>query len=55
MKCKNCFCIFQKNGNCLLDSVEININGVCTSFTAVNVSEEELNKLKPVPQCDYTT
>ncbi len=46
MNCENEFCIYQKNSLCLLESVEMDINGICTSCILVRIQQELLDKLK---------
>ena len=29
MKCENYFCIYEKDGNCTLDEISVNISGGC--------------------------
>ncbi len=31
MKCENCFCIYEMNGNCTLKEISLNISGACES------------------------
>lgn len=44
--CENEFCIYQENGKCILDVIELDISGMCQSCIYVNISQEELNKKK---------
>ena len=30
MLCENIFCIYEKDGMCILDEIEIDISGQCT-------------------------
>lgn len=44
--CENKFCIYQKQGICILDSVELDIQGNCTNCIYIDIQENALNKLK---------
>ena len=46
LSCENVFCIYQKQGKCILESVQIDIQGNCTDCIYINVEEEALNNLK---------
>ena len=46
MKCENSFCIYQTNGICMLDSVEINSFGMCTECIYPDIDEKALNQAK---------
>ena len=46
MKCENEFCIYQSNGKCMLDRVDINSSGMCTECIYPDIDEEILNKEK---------
>ncbi len=43
MKCENLFCIYWSKGNiCILDEIELDIQGKCNSFTYVDIDESVL-------------
>ena len=44
--CENEFCIYQKEGSCILESVQLDIQGNCVDCIYVRVKEESLNNLK---------
>lgn len=44
--CENEFCIYQKQGNCILKSVQLDIQGNCLECIYINVEEDTLNGLK---------
>ena len=44
--CENEFCIYQKQGICILESVQLDIQGNCVSCIYINLEEADLNKLK---------
>ncbi len=46
VNCENCFCVYEENGKCTLDSIEIDINGSCTACVYVDIQEDVLNSLK---------
>ena len=48
MKCENYFCIYQKNGECVFDSIEIDIQGSCKDCIYINVDEEKLQLYKDI-------
>jgi len=46
MKCENCFCVYQSKDKCLLDSIELDILGQCTSCIYANIDETVLENAK---------
>ena len=44
--CENEFCIYQKQGKCILENVQLDIQGNCTDCTYINIEEDSLNNLK---------
>lgn len=46
MKCENIFCIYERNGKCILKKVELDIIGQCRECIYLNISDEELKRLK---------
>ncbi len=44
--CENEFCIYQKHGTCVLESVHLDIQGNCRDCIYVRVEEDALNNLK---------
>ena len=46
LSCENEFCIYQKNGTCSLDIVELDIQGTCTDCIYINIEENTLSELK---------
>ena len=46
MKCENCFCIYEVDGNCSLDSVELDIIGQCKSCIYITVDRQLLEESK---------
>ncbi len=46
MNCENYFCLYQNDGQCTLDSIEIDINGSCATCIYVDIQEDELRSLK---------
>jgi len=46
LSCENEFCIYQKQGNCILECVQLDIQGNCIDCIYVNIEEDSLNQLK---------
>lgn len=46
MECANRLCIYEKNGECILDKVTLDYDGRCEACIHVTVQEETLLKLK---------
>ena len=46
LSCENEFCIYQKQGNCILESVQLDIQGNCTDCIYINVEKSTLKNLK---------
>lgn len=46
LSCENKFCIYQKQGNCILKSVQLDIQGNCVDCIYINVEEDTLNNMK---------
>ena len=46
MKCENYLCIYEKSGDCLLKSIELDIMGQCKECIYISIEEENLDKLK---------
>ena len=44
--CENEFCIYQKQGKCILESIQLDIRGNCIECICVNIEENSLNNLK---------
>ena len=44
--CENEFCIYQKQGNCILESVQLDMRGNCAECIYINVEENDLNNMK---------
>ncbi len=44
--CQNEFCIYQKQGNCILKSIQLDTQGTCIDCIYINVEEDTLNNLK---------
>lgn len=49
MFCANKFCVFNRIGRCSKRNVEIDATGHCKDYIYVNISSEELEKLKVNP------
>ena len=46
ISCENEFCVYQKSGNCILESVQLDIQGNCLDCIYVNIEEDVLCDLK---------
>ncbi len=46
MRCENEFCIYQEQGECILDDIKLDIIGQCTDCIYVNIPEEILENFK---------
>ena len=42
INCANEFCIYQQNGFCILNEIELDICGMCASCIYINLSKNEL-------------
>ena len=42
MQCENMFCIYWKEGKCLLDKISLDIMGCCQECIYVDIGEESL-------------
>ncbi len=46
LSCENEFCIYQSEGKCILESVQLDIQGNCVDCIHIKVEEDTLNNLK---------
>ena len=46
MICENIFCVYNKEENCVLGDVELDIQGKCTSCEYVDIDDEYLKRKK---------
>ena len=46
LSCDNEFCIYQKQGTCILEKVELDIQGNCVDCICISLKEDDLNNLK---------
>lgn len=46
LSCENEFCLYQKDGACVLETINLDIRGNCTECIYVNLEEDELLNLK---------
>ena len=46
LSCENEFCIYQKQGSCVLKSVQLDIRGSCLDCIYINIEEDMLNNQK---------
>lgn len=46
VSCENEFCIYQKQGSCLLENIQLDIQGNCTDCIYITVEKDTLDNLK---------
>ena len=46
LSCENEFCIYQKQGLCILESVQLDIQGNCVNCIYIHIEKEILNNMK---------
>ena len=46
LSCENEFCIYQKQGICILESIKLDIQGSCVDCIYIHVENDILNNLK---------
>ncbi len=46
MTCENFLCIYQRNNECVLDEINLDITGTCADCIYVDISQEKLKELK---------
>ncbi|MBQ3005473.1 MAG: hypothetical protein IJD88_06035 [Clostridia bacterium] len=46
MNCENDLCIYQENGVCILDEIELDFQGQCTACIRIDIEDSDLKKLK---------
>lgn len=46
MKCYKEFCVYEKNGVCLLDEIEVDETGMCSCCICIDISKDLLSERK---------
>ena len=46
LECENEFCIYQENGNCILEDIKLDILGQCTDCIYVDIPKNQLEQFK---------
>ena len=46
LSCQNEFCIYQKQGTCILDRIELDMRGNCVDCIWLNIGKETVDDLK---------
>ena len=46
MTCENIFCIYQRNNECILEEISLDIMGICDNCIYVHIDTKMLNELK---------
>lgn len=49
MVCKNCLCVYEKEGECALGEITINDMGMCNNCAPVQIPEPTLQREKKKP------
>ena len=46
MKCENIFCVYQKNDECSLEEIELDILGQCRECIYIDLPDDIINEQK---------
>lgn len=46
LECENKFCVYMKNGKCILEKISLDICGLCKSCVYVNIKDKTLDAYK---------
>ncbi len=46
MKCENEFCIYQENGDCIIDDISLDAAGCCTECINISLNKNFLTEIK---------
>lgn len=46
LSCENGFCVYQKEGKCILENVQLDIQGNCIDCICIDIEENVLDDLK---------
>lgn len=46
MECENTFCVYEKRGQCILDTISLDAQGSCWNYIYVNIDDDILQKEK---------
>ncbi len=46
MNCENYLCIYENNGQCILDKIELDIVGLCKECIYIDISNKDLKTKK---------
>lgn len=46
MNCENTLCVYQEKGSCVLDEIEIDVTGQCSSCIFIDIPENNLEMYK---------
>ena len=46
MKCENIFCVYQKNDECILEEIELDILGQCRECIYIDLPDDIINEQK---------
>lgn len=53
MKCENLYCIYEQNGKCILDEIEINSVGMCSECILLPIPIDAADKMKSVKREEF--
>ena len=48
MNCENILCVYEKDGHCILDEIELDIHGQCKECIYVELNLKELDTQKAI-------
>ena len=48
MNFENYFCIYQNNGRCMLENIELDIMGQCKECIYIEINKQTLQQLKEI-------
>lgn len=46
LQCMNSYCIYENDGECILDKISLNDAGMCEECILVSIDRDELKKMK---------
>ena len=53
MDCENIFCVYEKEGKCILQNISLDISGSCLDCVYVNINKKYLNTKKKNLDSEY--
>lgn len=46
INCENFFCIYYDMGKCMLENIDLSIEGLCSDCIYIDIDEDELKRLR---------